>query len=165
MSKCIKESIVLTTRSKKESRQGSSACPSSIPVPDISRIFRHSLLCLFVWPFEAIPSWCDAGDHRYQERSFSAVFVFRLIPLSPHAANQLLYFELQPVETCHLLSLFICAKRQEARSRTAEKGRVVEMEINCKVFNISIGFVTLYHSTMSQQSEFCSDHRSQLESA
>ena len=133
--------------SEQEGIQAGQQCPSSA-VSDISSMFTFCLACLAVWGNTALV-WCWWPPVSRKVLQCCRVLVDS--PLTARCEPTLVLRVLQPVETCQLLSLFICAKRQETRSRTAEKGLVVEMEISCRVFNISIVFVILYNSAMSQQ--------------
>ena len=75
---CFQESIVLTTRSKKESRQ------HGIREHDI---VASAFALAFSWLMcEAIPPWCHACDYWYQERrwvSLQSFFVRNLYALCP----------------------------------------------------------------------------------
>lgn len=176
MSKCVNmyQGVHRFDHSEQEGIQARQQCPSSA-VSDISSMFTFCLACLAAWGNTALV-WCWWPPVSRKVLQCCRVLVDS--PLTARCEPTSVLRVLQPVETCQLLSLFICAKRQETRSRTAEKGLVVEMEISCRVFNISIVFVTLYNSAMSQQCcmilwhfdnrhnpELCSDHRSHLESA
>ena len=64
---CFQESIVLTTRSKKESRQ------HGIRDHDI---VASAFALAFAWLMcEAIPPWCHACDYWYQERCWVSLYV------------------------------------------------------------------------------------------